>query len=434
MQMRTNHGGNQARRRRRGGALVVMTMCVVGMAGLSTAMLALALRHSGEGEASKARLAADYACQATLALSVQNLQRAADPALGLGSPAQPASFGGWSTTLVARDLDTVESQSTPLDYQSGLVELVASASGGRGGARQVLVLRAVPNTIWRFGAFGKEFLHLDSNARVDSYDSRLGTYESQLVASATGSNAHARQNGDVGSNGDVSLDQNAKVHGDSIAGMDHETIVLGNAFVTGARATNTAEVELPPISVPSYVNYGNMTVNSSTVFNASNRTYGTLRVGSNKTLTIMGPANIVASSLVLNSGAKIAIDDSAGPVVLYVLDNFIMNSNTSIRPNSLDPSKLTLNLLSDNVINPEVTVQLDTVDFDSNSKIWGVVYAPNARVVLDSNFELYGSLMARSLDVDSNATFHFDEALTDATASGSPIFETVAWRDAAWRE
>jgi hypothetical protein len=90
--------------------------------------------------------------------------------------------------------------------------------------------------------------------------------------------------------------------------------------------------------------------------------------------------------------------------------------------------------LSDNVINPEVTVQLDTVDFDSNSKIWGVVYAPNARVVLDSNFELYGSLMARSLDIDSNATFHFDEALVDATASGVPVYETVCWRELPWRD
>jgi hypothetical protein len=397
-------------------------------------MLALALRHSGEGEGSKARLAADYACQATLALAVQNLQRAADPALGLGTPAQPVDFAGWATSLAPSDLDAEANASTPIDYQSGLVELVASARGQRGGARQVLVLRAVPNTIWRFGAFGKEFLHLDSNARIDSYDSRLGTYESQLVASPTGSNAHARQNGDVGSNGDVSLDQNAKVHGDAIAGVDHATIVLGNAVVTGERTTNTSEVELPPISVPSYANHGSLTVNTSTTFNSGDRTYGTLRVGSSKTLTIRGPANIVASSLVLNSGSKIAIDDSAGPVVMYVLDNFIMNSNTSIRPDSLNPANFTLNLLSDNVINPEVTVQLDTVDFDSNSKIWGVVYAPNARVVLDSNFELHGSLMARSLDVDSNATFHFDEALVDATASGSPIFETVAWREEPWRE
>jgi len=110
-----------------------------------------------------------------------------------------------------------------------------------------------------------------------------------------------------------------------------------------------------------------------------------------------------------------------------------MNSNSQIWPTSNKPISIALNLLSDNVINPEVTVQLDTVDFDSNSKIWGVVYAPNARVVLDSNFELFGSLMARSIDIDSNATFHLDEALIDATASGVPTFETVCSREVPWQ-
>lgn len=248
------------------------------------------VRRAGEAEGAKVRLAAGCACQASLAASVQNLQRAVDPALGLGSAMQLASFGGWSTRGEASDLEFEDGAGAQPDYRDGLVELVATARGSRGGARQVLVLRAAPNTIWRFGASGKEFLHLDSNARVDSYDSRFGTYESQL-ASPRGSNAHARQNGDVGSNGDVSLDQNAKVRGDAIAGVDHATIVLGNAVVSGARTTNTAEVELPPISMPTYVNYGNLTVHTSTIFNAGNRTYGTLRVGSNTTLTIQGPAN-----------------------------------------------------------------------------------------------------------------------------------------------
>jgi hypothetical protein len=61
------------------------------------------------------------------------------------------------------------------------------------------------------------------------------------------------------------------------------------------------------------------------------------------------------------------------------------------------------------------------------------VYAPNARVVFDSNFELFGSMIARSLDLDSNATFHFDEALMNATASTVPTYETVGWRELPWR-
>lgn len=411
-------GNCKSAKKKRGTAIVTMAVCVAGLAGLATAMLAVAMRHSGEQDGSKQNMQADYLCQAGLSEAMFDLQR--NGTGNLGSEAQPRSWGGGRYWVTAADMG------------DDLLQLRATGLGDRSGARQELVVRAVPNTIWRFGAFGKEFLHLDSNARVDSYDSDHGSYASQAV-NGNGSFMYARTNGDVGSNGDVSLDQNAKVWGDAISGMTHTTTVLGNAIVTGSTGSASADVELPAITVPTYTNYGALTVSSGMTINSSNRAYTTLRVNANKTLVVRGPANIVVSNLLLSSGSKIEIDDDDGPVVFHVLDNFIMNSNSQIVPDSRRPISVRLNLLSDNVINPEVTVQLDTVDFDSNSKIWGVVYAPNARVVLDSNFELFGSLMARSIDIDSNATFHFDEALVGDTASGTPVYETVCWREMPWR-
>ncbi len=404
---------------KRGSAMVTMAVCVAGLMGLSTAMVAITLRDAGEQGGAKASIQADYLCQAGLTQAMFQLQTGQVPTLG--TQQSPLDWGGGRFYV------------TSVDMGNGLSRLTATGLGDFAGARQELVVRAVPNTIWRFGAFGKEFLHMDSNARVDSYNSNLGSYAAQAT-NGSGSLQYARTNGDVGSNGNVGLDQNAKVWGDAIAGMNHTATVLGNAIVWGSTANATEDIEFPAIQVPTYTNYGSLTVNSATTLPSSNRTYGTLRVGSNKTLTITGPANIVASNLVLNSGSKIIVDDTNGPVTFHVIDNFIMNSNSQIWPTSNKPISIALNLLSDNVINPEVTVQLDTVEFDSNSKIWGVVYAPNARVVLDSNFELFGSLMARSIDIDSNATFHFDEALIDATASGVPTFETVCWREVPWQD
>jgi hypothetical protein len=188
-------------------------------------------------------------------------------------------------------------------------------------------------------------------------------------------------------------------------------------------------MDLPSIVVPAYTSFGSLTVNANTTIPASQRSYGNLTVGSNKTLTINGPASLVVSNLRLNSGSTIYVNATNGPVEIFVLDNFIMNSNTTIRSNDYEPKDVALNLLSDNVINPEVNVQLDQVDFDSNSRIYGTIYAPSAAITFDSNFELYGSILARSLDVDSNSRFHFDEALADAMANGIPTFETLCWRD-----
>jgi hypothetical protein len=399
---------------RRGTALAMIVLCVSALAALSAALLSVSVSNSREQRGEKQEIHASYVCQAGLSQAMYQLQRGLTG--NVGSQGTPATWGPAHVWVQATNVT------------SDIVRLRATGIEDEAGASQELVVRAVPNTIWRYGAFGKEFLHMDSNARVDSYNSDLGTYAAQAV-NGSGSSQYALTNGDVGSNGDISIDQNAKVWGDAVAGPSHTTTVLGNAVVTGSTTPASQQVELPSINVPTYTNYGNLTVSSNTSWTSSNRTYGTLRVGSNKTLTIRGPANIVASSLTLNSGAKIVVDATNGPVTFYVVDNFIMNSNAQIYSTDYKPSKVKLNLLSDNVINPEVQVTLDTVDFDSNSQVWGTVYAPNARIVFDSNFQLYGSIMARSLDVDSNSRFHFDEALINATANGVPTYETLCWRE-----
>lgn len=105
-----------------------------------------------------------------------------------------------------------------------------------------------------------------------------------------------------------------------------------------------------------------------------------------------------------------------------------MNSNTLIASTTMTPADVAINLLSDNIIDPGLEVDLDEVDFDSNAELYGTIYAPNASVVINSNFELFGSLMARAVHLDSNSKIHFDEALLKADSDEELQFEAVAWR------
>jgi hypothetical protein len=68
------------------------------------------------------------------------------------------------------------------------------------------------------------------------------------------------------------------------------------------------------------------------------------------------------------------------------------------------------------------------VDFESNAKLFGTIYAPSASIVINSNFELFGSLVARAVHLDSNSRIHFDEALLELDEDEEITFETVAWR------
>jgi hypothetical protein len=401
---------------RRGSALLIMTLLVVVMAGASFALLQANLAGHREQRGQRAQAHVRYVCQAGLADAIYNLQRGANGTLG--------------TQLNPIPLGTAHYWVTQTNLAADLISLRSTGIDDRSTESMELVVRSVPNTIWRFAAFGKEILHMDSNAHVDSYNSNTSSYAMQALNGA-GADQHANSDGDIGSNGDVGLDQNAKVWGDASAGPGHTTTVLGNAVVSGSTTPMSAAMDLPAINAPSYPSSGALTVSSNTTLASGNRCYSNLVVDNNRTLTINGPADVVITNLRLRSGATVSVNPAGGKVRLWVIDNFIMDSNAIMSPTDGKSKNLEVNLLSDNVINPEITIQLDTVDFASNSKLFGTVYAPNAAITINSNFEIFGSMIARRIDLDSHARFHFDEALLDATATGVPTFETVCWREVA---
>jgi len=113
-----------------------------------------------------------------------------------------------------------------------------------------------------------------------------------------------------------------------------------------------------------------------------------------------------------------------------VIDDFVLNSNTSINSTSFRPLDVAFNLLSDNILDPGVDVVFDEdlVDFDSGSRMYGTIYAPSAEITVDSNFELFGSLVARRIDLNSNCRIHFDEQLANASDGAEPVYETLCWR------
>ena len=64
----------------------------------------------------------------------------------------------------------------------------------------------------------------------------------------------------------------------------------------------------------------------------------------------------------MRSGSSIIVDQTNGPVDIYVVNNIVMSSNTTIRSLDHSPASVRLHLLSDNIFDPNVQVQLDDVD------------------------------------------------------------------------
>lgn len=380
---------------------------------LSLSLVSTMLAGANQQRTQRERIRAEYVCEAALQRAVVALNAGGSGAIGA---AQNAQTWGETRYWVASAAPS-----------ANVRQLVATAVDDRASASVELTLERSIDALWRYGAFGETSMHMDSNARVDSYNSALGTWQSQAL-NGSGSDQHALTDGDIGSNGAVLMEQNTKVWGDAVCGPNSTTTVMGNAVCTGSTAPASAPLVLPPLTLPFALGTTSVNVTGSLTINSGNTAYADFVGRANSVTTIVGPATVVFRNFQLRSGAQLRCDTTAGPVKIYVQDNFVLNSNTSMHPLNLRPKDLELNLLSNNIVNPVVMVTLDTVDFDSNAKLYGTLYAPNAHIEVDSNFEVFGALMAKSIDLDSNCRIHYDEDLALAKGGTPGEYEVVCWR------
>lgn len=367
-----------------------------------------------EARGSKEEINAVFIAEAGLSAAVFDLRNGGTGNLGAEAEVDYAG-GAYSVTAT--------------DEGDGTFTLMATGSDGPSSARVELVLGQSTVSRFQWAAFGDEEMFLASNAMVDSYDSSAGLYGDQDV-NGSGNDSYANSDGDVGSNGNIELSQNSVIHGDAVPGPGGSTTIIGgNAGVDGSTAPNSSTVEMPPIDVPVIASSGALSISGSSTLASGAYHFDSLDVAVGSTLTVTGPATLVFGSFLLRSNSEFRVDASAGPVEVYVIDDFVMNSNTLVASLTYTPVDLMFNLLSDNVIDPDLNVDLDEVDFESNAQLYGTIYAPNAAIEINSNFELFGSIVSRRLALNSNAQVHYDESLMSATSSNDPgDLETIAWR------
>ena len=404
-----------SRRAQRGGALVMAVMATSTIGVLAMSMVAIQVSGAVEQGSARQEARASLAAEAGLSQAYMNLQASRSGVIG--SANAPTDMAGGEVYVGTQIFGT----------KNNLVRVTSNASVGRSNASAELVLRDNVNTLFKYAAFGDSQIDLDNQAMVDSYDSTLGSYASQVV-NGSGSNAWANDDGHIGSNGNITAATDAKIFGNAAPGISASITLTGTAAVSGATANATTSVAMPPIVVPVIASSGNMTFNADTTLAAGSYHYATTITSNNVALTISGPATVVFDSLTMQARSNLRVDSTNGPVNIYVVNDFVMHSHTLIAANDFDPRALHLNLVSDNIINPGVTIDLDDVILASNSRFYGTLYAPDAFIDIDSNFELYGSLIAEKVRTASDARVHYDEALGRVLAPGVDRYTRISWR------
>lgn len=307
------------------------------------------------------------------------------------------------------------------------VLITATAASGtsdaeRYGAYEAQVRTAIeygPGSAFDYGLFSDQPLDSSSNLQTDSYDSSLGRYGED--EDNVGSEGH------IGSNGDIRLwSASTHVRGNATPGHGdppHTLTKHNNADVDGSTAPASQTVLLPePVyTVPSEDDSDNEQLSDHIVSGpdgdeltvSSNLTvpegadlfvFSSMTVNSAKTFTLSKDTEIyITSSLLLKSNAT--IDLAGHALTIYLEGDFTMSSNSRIE-NTGRPEDFHLVVRGDE----------STVTKNSNTDLTGVVYAPTARVELNSNFDLFGSVVGGEVGLDSNLDLHYDVSLADLTA------------------
>jgi Tfp pilus assembly protein PilX len=384
--------------KRRGAVLIPAVICVMTVAALSTAYLQLSMDKSREARGAVEQKKAFYVAEAGLAEAFYGIAQGKSGSVA--GPDQPAGFGGGVFWVESENLG------------AGKVALRSTGLVGSGRASLSITLQRDADALGKLGLFSEQELLIRSGALLDAYDSALGTYASQAASSESGEC--------TSSNGSITLEgtPGAQIRGDARPGPQASVMRSRTAQVTGSMAPASelrtlAELEIPQ---PTQVSDYDHNHTGAAFLSSGDYGFGQWTVRGGGTLTVRGPAQIIVDDLSVESHSRLVFDTSGGSITVWVRNQITTGAGSELSSSAGATDRFSL------------MVGGSAVSLNGGGVIHGLVYAPLAEFSWPSGMELYGSVAARRLTIQSNARLHYDRALGRAPEASSGIPELVCWR------
>lgn len=279
--------------------------------------------------------------------------------------------------------------------------------------------------------FSKLQFDVNGSLQSDSFDSRLGSYASQVVNVDAAGKPYAGDNGDLGSNADIVMNgTDVAVRGNSIAGVLAETLENGSPLITGDTQPRTEVVNLPD---PTYAEFVDAMNNNNNAYIAGlpgnsvrfNDRSMSLTIASSTILTL--PAGTYFfSDISMTANAQIVI---SGDVKIYATGDVKLGGQGIL--NQVGPAS-SLQIVMHPYALPSgnnAPKNGTSLALSGGSEFVGTVYAPAVDADLGGNMHMYGGIVANSIDVNGDVSFHYDEALGDQGGRGVVLLERLYWRE-----
>jgi hypothetical protein len=228
----------------------------------------------------------------------------------------------------------------------------------------------------------------------DGYDSRLGPY------TASG----AFYDGDLSTNGSISLNSSTIVKGDVTAGGT----VTNTGGVSGSIIQNHTP-PFPPMAVLDCPSGGWTPLSALPSPLPTGTTYdpvsGQLKVGGGHNLTINASPQYHFSSVILSGGSTLTINPNGGHVDMYVDQKFTTGGGGILNTGG-KPTDISLNACNTAPANNTSYPW----DLSGGSDGFYTVYAPDRDLTVGGGGQLFGSAVSKTLTVSGGSRLHFDNA------------------------
>lgn len=390
------------RSKKRGSAIPLALVAVVILLAMGTGLLSLGYNSRLYSIRTTSEIAARCAADAgmTQALFEMNEKLKVKPWNGSSLPE--------ATSVSLPNCDATFSYTVTGDPVSGYI---VESTGICGQIERKVIGTLEAQGPFEFAVFGDQGIELKNSAVVDWYN--YGADDNNLKV---GTNSIA--------SGAVILRNSAAVNGDVLVGVSgNPSVVINNygATITGESRAMTQRNLLPPVTAPQWLqslpSSGNLT-KGITIYNSAK--YSSINLKTKETLEIDGDVALyIVGQTILNKSVELQIKNDSS-LILYLGGDFEGKNSTKINNKTQDPKKLQIYCLD----------SCEDMRFKNSSDLYGVIYAPNADIIMDNSASLYGAVIAKSFEQRNSATLNYDASLRDANVNDEAVRFTITnWHE-----
>jgi hypothetical protein len=155
--------------------------------------------------------------------------------------------------------------------------------------------------------------------------------------------------------------------------------------------------------------------------------------GSDNINIIAGASVVVIATQTTGTAIKAAGNSAinipaTSALTMYTAGDVSITGNGVVNGTSTVPNPTTsFQLFGTRTAAATVASGMQSMSIKGNGYLSGIVYAPNADVVVTGNGDTLGAVVANSVDMHGNGSFHYDESL--ANIASSDLWAVSKWRE-----